>query len=198
MLRVSGHDNRELPASFKLPYIHLQFPDLVAVEQKVRNYCLDRAHRERKWVGFLEHGYGYQPRDSIVLASQITGALLGKFSPQEVVATSSGELQFSVGVAIPSTTKHRALLTTAWIAEPAAGFRLTTAYINGALPEYADALPAYDPSASIEDAWTAIVERANEIVAGWTADGVWARPRVFIPRSGSTEAFARDLGCVSQ
>lgn len=193
VLRISGHDKRELPASFKLPYIHLQFPDLVAVERKVRNYCLNRRHHERKWVGFLEHGYGYQPQDSIVLASQITGALLGKFSPKEVVATSGGELQFSVGVAIPSTTKHRALLTTARIAEPGTGFRLTTAYVDAALPEYADALPAQDPSASIEDAWTAIVERANEIVAGWTADGAWARPRVLIPRSGPTRAFARDL-----
>lgn len=164
-----------------------------AVERKVRSYCLNAAHPEKKWLGFWEHGYGSRPQDAIVLSAELVGALLGKFKPEEVVATSDGELQFSVGIATPSSSRHRALLNTAWIAEPGKGFRLTTAYPSHDLDQYADAMPVVGTMEPIEDAWDSILEFANREVAGWSSDGAWARPRVFLPISGVTRDFARDL-----
>lgn len=73
------------------------------------------------------------------------------------------------------------------------GFRLITAYLNHDLDEYADAMPLLGPIGSIQDTWDGILERANREVARWNSDGVWARPRVFIPRSGATRDLARGL-----
>jgi len=193
VVRISGHDQPGLPSSFELPYIHFQFPDLLAVERKVRDYCLDANHHEGKWVGFMHHGYGLRPNDSIVLAAHIASALLGEFSPKEVVATSHGELQFSVGIAVPSRARHRAPLTTAWIAEPEKGFRLTTAYLDASLPEHADAFPPVDQSTLSVDDWDELLERANMSVPQGLSDGVRARPRIFIPRAHTTRSLAQAL-----
>lgn len=191
--RISDHDTRDSIAEFRLPYLHLQFPDVLKVEEKVRKYCLNKTHPARKWVGFAEHGYGNRDTDSIVLASYLSSALLEKFEPTDVVATSKRELQFSVGIAVPSATRHRALLRTAWIAEPSTGFRLTTAYVDRSRASYADAMPVWESNVPIEDAWLPILDTANRRVADWSTDGVNARPRVFIPRSGMTRSLARDL-----
>jgi len=143
--------------------------------------------------GFAEHGYGIRDRDSIVLASQLASAFLGKFRPMEVVATSEGELQFSMGIAIPSEFRNRAPLTTAWIAEAGAGIRLTTAYLDYSRTEYSDVMELWTTDDSIDHAWSQLVDIANRQVAGWNGDGVNARPRIFIPRSGLTRGLAREL-----
>jgi len=49
--RISAHDQRHLNAQFRLPYIHLQFPDVLKIEEKVRRYCFNRNHAAQKWVG---------------------------------------------------------------------------------------------------------------------------------------------------
>lgn len=193
VLRISGHDRPEIAASFDLPYIHLQFPDLLAAVSKVRKYCLNRDHVEGKWVGFILHGYGHRPTDATVLASYLVGAMLGKFLASDVVATSNGELQFSAGIAVPSFSRHRALLNTAWIAEPGKGFRLTTAYPENTLVTYADAPLQIGAGLDIVSAWDIILEQANLSVADWTSDGVWARPRLYVPRSGTTGELTRQL-----
>lgn len=193
VLRISQHDDPNSEAWFELPYLQNQFPDLLAVDRKVSSYCLDPTHLSAKWSGFVQHGYGLLADDSIKLAAGICGALLGPFAPEEAVATSNGELQFSVGVSISSKWRTRAQLVTAWIAEPQKGLRMTTAYVSGGASEYAFAPSPRLPDADIEDVWADILAHASSIDEEWAQDGARARARLFIPRRGASNSLARHL-----
>lgn len=191
--RISGHDDASAVASYSLPFLHYQYPDLVATAIKVRDYCLDRSHPSQKWVGFMHHGYGLRETDSVVIAANICGALLGDFRAEESVATTRNELQFSVGISLPSSHRHHAPLTTAWIAEPDRGFRLTTAYIGDGRAEYAAAPRKVAPDGSLHEVWDEAVRMATTFAGRLHSDSVRARARVLIPRIGAANSLTRRL-----
>jgi hypothetical protein len=193
VLRISQRDDPGAPATYAAPYPHLQFPDVSLIERKVREYCLNPAHPERKCEGFAAHGWDLRhPAHSTQLASLLASALLLQFTPHDVRATADGSIQFGVHVALPSFRQGYAAVQTAWVASAGSPIRLASAFVASPLRDgNLDPTFAFEPSS--ERSWRDIVEEATRFGAQAADDGVTAQARLYISRRGLGNALTRQL-----
>ena len=190
--RISALDNPVAPARYDAPYFHIQYPDVALVERKIRDYCLNPIHPERKWEGFAAHGWDRRhPAHSIQLASLLSSALLLPFTPLEVRATANGAIQFGALVALPSFRHGYAPVMTAWFARPGSAIQLASAFVVSSSEMSLDPTFPFTPHAEVP--WSDIVDSAVRFGDQVAYDGVTAQARLFISRYGRGNALTRQL-----
>lgn len=192
VLRISARATPNAPGRYDAPYPHLQYPDVALIERKVRDYCLNPTHAERKWEGFAAHGWdGGHPTHSVQLASLLASALLLPFTPLDVRATADGAIQFGALVALPSFRYGYAPVMTAWVAKPGAALQLASAFVTSSNGAYLDPTFPFEPSSCVP--WRDIVDRAVRFGNEAAYDDVTAQARLFISRYGRGNTLTRWL-----
>lgn len=192
VLRVGGMDDPTSPGEFRLPAPERQYPDVVSSEARVRSYCLDRSHPQRKWRGFEAHGWGSGPHDSVILAALFCSAMMGTFRPVDVQATADGAVQFGVYAALPSRRYVYMPTLSAWISEPGKPLRLTTAFVVGS-GDAAHFAPSLEPADSMLD-WTEVIAASVRFGRQVPPDPITrALPRLYIQRAGEANGLTKWL-----
>jgi len=190
--RISARDDRNAPAEYDAPYFHIQYPDVALVERKVREYCLNPTHPERKWEGFASHGWDRRhPAHSVQLASLLASALLLPFTPLDARATADGAIQFGAFVALPSFRFGYVPVMTAWVARPGAAIQLASAFV--ARPNGATLDPTFAFTPQVDIPWSDVVDSAVLFGDDAADDGVTAQARLFISRYGRGKSLTKWL-----
>ncbi len=106
-----------------------QFPDIKQVEQRLRQYCLNKAHRDRKYRGFAFAGYHSEiPGHVEMVARFICSAFYEQPTIEEARTTANHGIQFSVPIAMPRTDGGLVRVNTAWIGGRGEPLHLASAY----------------------------------------------------------------------
>ncbi len=192
VLRISGQDVPEANAVFRTPEPHLQFPDVAAVERKIREYCLNQSHPCRKWTGFYRHGWdGSHPLHNIQLAALLSSALFSSFEPIEPRVTADGALQFGTKLAVPSLASGYMQVEASWVAKQGKPLELATAFVVGNQGEPLDPTFPFVPGSQLS--WESIVHESLEFGREAPQDNSRAFAGVFISRNGEGNKLSKEL-----
>lgn len=182
--RTNKLDEFSAAAAVQPPDIGMRFPDLMATEAKVRDYCLNPAHQLKKWTGFESAGYRLSDPLAVTrLAGIINSGLMGGFPVASASVISTGDVLFDVPMALPTETNYRPLLT-AWMVSSSVRPKLVTAYVGGdfASPQ---ASSFSFPESLVDDLemFDFIMEESARLAALYVADGLSAVGVIWISRA---------------
>ncbi|MBW3642356.1 MAG: hypothetical protein KY447_05520 [Actinobacteria bacterium] len=125
-----GLDDPQQTAWFQLPEVARQLPDAPQVLSKVRDYCLNPGHPDRKFDGFARLGYSPSPDHAYALGYQLLSAVLHpEARPHRTRLGSDGALLFEVHTLVSGPRKAGPVVA-AWNQRAGEPLRLSTAYVS--------------------------------------------------------------------
>jgi hypothetical protein len=129
-----------------------QWPNPEQVKKKIISYCLNREHKERKWIGFAKIGYTSDRVDDVeYLTYALCSAILDlSLEPYDIRASADGTLEFVVDVLLPSRLGPKRV-TTAWNAQNGKRIALSSAYVSSGKKPMSEVILI--PESATEGGW---------------------------------------------
>ncbi|MEU4523454.1 hypothetical protein AB0F52_32670 [Amycolatopsis sp. NPDC024027] len=170
-----------------------QWPDPEQVKKKIILYCLNREHKERKWIGFAKVGYmSERVEDVEYLTYALCSAILDlSLAPYDIRASADGTLEFAIDVLLPSRFGPKRV-TTAWNAQNGKRVALSSAYVSSGRKPLSEAIliPEHAAEGDWESFYNWMSGRASVYGKAVASSPYQATGLLWIPHAASDTARA--------